>query len=233
MTKAQYFKNVNDLAALKVRPPFEPKDKVLPWVYGSIRNEDGSEFVVTGPALRVCFSGCRWDKMVLAMPGIADPEAYELERWLRSLTQHVENQIWQNPERFKPGAKSSSRFTFDHDLIKPSVDPAAYPDQLVCHLSTRRQAGTGFDEDGAAITTTERIVDTDLFRIEDHMRVEMTPEEVLGGSTVVPMFKFSYFRNSDRFGLRVTLIRAHITPPESKPRVDNKDYEFDYPMDVE
>lgn len=232
MTKATYFQHITDFTDLRVHPPFEPKDKTLPWVNGYIRNADGSDFVVTGPALRVCFTGCRWDKMVLAMPGIADERAYEFERWLGLLTQYVENQIWQNPERFKPGCKSNSRFTFDHDIIKPSADPAAYPDQLVCQLSTRRKTGTGYDEDGAAITTTHRFVDADLFCVEDSMRREMTPEEVLAGSVVVPMFKFSYFRNIDRFGLRVTLIRGHIAPPEIKPRVDNKDYEFDYAMDV-
>lgn len=220
---APYFTSISDVSDIRVLPPYEPKDKNAQWVRGYLRTPEGSDFVITGPRLRVCFSGCRWGKLVLAMVGVADPEGYQFQRWLESLTQHVENAIWQQPERFKPGAKTSSRFTFDHDLIKPSSDPAAFPDQLSCRLSAYRQQR--LDSPGEW----DEIPDVDLFRIEGGQEIKMDPSEITAGSSVIPIFRFSYFRNIERFGLVVTVLKARVFPAEARAKITNDQWVMDYP----
>lgn len=224
---APYFSRVSNLDDIRVLPPYESPDKTNQWVRGFLRAADGGDFTVTGPRLRLCFSGCRWSKMVFAMVGIADEEAYRFQRWLGQLTQVVENAIWQQPERFKPGAKSSSRFTFDHDLVKPSSDPSAFPDQLSCRLSTHRQQLV--DEPGEFID----IVDADLFRVEDGIPIKMEPSEITKDSIVVPIIRFNYFRNIDRFGITATILKAQIFPAEAREKMANSDWEFDTAMEID
>lgn len=210
---APFFSSVLDFTNIRVLPPYENKDKPSPqWVRGYIRNS-GRDFIVTGPKLRVCFGGCRWNKMVLAMPGPADEVAYSFERWLQALCPVIENQIWQNPERFKPGAKSSTRFLFDHEFIKPSIDPTVYASELRCRLSVNR----------------EDKVDTDLFRVEDGSKVPMDPSEITAGSYIIPIFRISYYRNVERFGLVLTIVKGEVFPAEHRS-LDNKELEFDYPL---
>lgn len=158
------------------------------------------------------------------MDGVRIQESFEFQRWLEHLSQIVENAIWQQPERFKPGAKTSSRFTFDHDLIKPSSDPTTFPDQLSCRLSTYRKPRLdGSDE-------WDEIADVDLFKVEDGIEVKMDPSEITAGSEVVPILRFNYFRNIERFGLVVTVLKARVFPAEARPKVLNEQWTLDYPV---
>lgn len=226
-TTAPYFQRVTDLNGIRVLAPYESPERANQWVRGFLRAADGGDFTITGPRLRLCFSGCRWNKMVFAMVGIADEEAYRFQRWLGELAQVVENTIWQQPERFKPGAKSSSRFTFDHDLVKPSSDPASFPDQLSCRLSSHRQQR--LDQSGEY----DEIVDADLFRVEDGIPIKMDPSEITAGSYVVPIIRFNYFRNIDRFGITATVLKAQVFPAEGREKIANSDWEFDLAMDID
>lgn len=221
MSTAPYFKRVTNLDGLRVLPPYEPSDKAAQWVRGYLRTSEGGDFTVTGPRMRLCFSGCRWNKMVFAMVGLADPETYAFEQWLKRLSQVVENAIWQQPERFKPGAKSSSRFMFEHDLIRPSSDPAAYPDQFSCRLSGHRQQL--LDDP----TSFMDVMDADLFRDEDGQIIKMDPSEITAGSYVVPIIRFSYFRNIERFGITATILRAQVFPGETRDKISNEQWQFD------
>lgn len=210
---APFFASVLQFDKLRVLPPYENKDKPqAQWVRGYIRN-GSNDFIITGPKLKICFSGCRWNKMVLAMPGPDDEMAYSFERWLRNLCPVVENQIWQNPEQFKPGAKSSTRFLFDHEFIKPSVDPSMYASELRCRLSIKR----------------DETVDTDLFRVENGQKIPMEPSEITAGSYIIPIFRISYYRNIERFGLVLTIVKGEVFPGERRI-IGNADLMFDYPL---
>lgn len=227
---AKYFTNWDekDLKELTILPPYEPKDRQIQWVRGSIRNkwEDGifREFTVTGPKMKTCYSGCNWNRISFAMNGSFDPEVYNFERWTRSVCEHVKESIFSDPSKFKPGAMSNSRFVFDDDYIKPSNNPAIYPDEMKVRLSTKKvpdSTGEGFDD----------VSDADLFLYcEDGNHIPINPVDIRAGSSIVPILKFSYYRNIERFGLVITLIRGMVFlgNEKSAARVENQDWDLDY-----
>lgn len=223
---APYFARLTDLDGIQVLPPYESAERANQWVRGYLRLPDGGDFIITGPRLRLCFSGCRWNKMVFAMVGVADEEGYQFQRWLSDVAESVEKTIWANPDRFKPGAKSNSRFTFDHDIVKPSSDPASFPDQLSCRLSSLRRQR--LDDSGEF----DEIVDAELFRVEDGISIKMDPAEITADSEVIPIIRLTYFRNVDRFGLTATILKAQVFPSEGRQKMDNAAWEFDLPMDT-
>jgi len=225
---ADYYTNWNDerLADLQILPPYEPKDRVAQWVRGSIRQRyvDGMmrDFVVTGPKMKICFGGCNWNRIVFAMNGAADSTVYGFERWLRMLAGNIKSAIWTEPGKFKPGAVSGSRFIFDDDYIKPANNPV-YPDELRCKLATRRE--TPPDEDGFV-----DVVDADLFvRNEDGSESPIDSKDIVAGSYMIPILKFSYYRNVERFGMTVTVIKGLVFPSDRRSNVvDNKEWQIDY-----
>jgi hypothetical protein len=211
---AEYYANWHDdrLRELQILPPYESKDRISQWVRGSIRHRYYDNYlrdlVVTGPKMKVCFSGCNWNRMVFAMNGAADENVYGFERWMRLLADRVKTAIWADPSKFKPGAISASRFAFDDDFIKPANDPAKYPDELRCKLSTRREGSS----DG---TTVIDIVDADLFTIDSNGHESpIKAEDILAGSHVIPVLRFNYYRNGERFGLNATILKALVYPAE-------------------
>lgn len=232
---AEYFTNWtrDRLDQLQVLPPYEPKDKPnqAKWVRGSIRNvhPDGvlREFTVTGPKMRVCYNGCNWNRIVFAMNGAADQEVYNFERWARSVGDKVKDSIFSDPGKFKPGAINSSRFMFDDDFIKPASNPAVYPDEMRVRLSTKRVRS----EDGVSF---EDVADADLFTKSTDGEIQpVLPCDVTAGSYIVPVLKFSYYRNIEDFGLVVTLLRGVVYPGDNTSyRVTNEQWTIDYPMDV-
>lgn len=212
-TIAAYFQCVFPKDSLRVLPPYEPKDKPnATWVRGYIRNGK-YDFIVTGPKLKLQYGGCRWNKMVFAMPGESDPESYTFEQWLTMVAEEVKTQIWSQPEKFKPGAKTNTRFLFEEQVIKPSPDPTLYSAELRCRLSTNR----------------DEKVDADLFVMEGHTKVPIDPCDITAGSSVIPIFRINYFRNIERFGLVLTVVKAQIFPGENV-KMSNADFQFDHPM---
>lgn len=219
--------NANRIANLQILPPYEPKDNKSVWVRGTIRHRSLEgvlrELVVTAPKMRVCYSGCRWNRIVFAMDGAANAEVYAFEKWVRGLADHVKSTIFNDPGKYKQGAINASRFQFDEDVIKPSSDCTIYPDELRCRLSTKRIVDS---EDG--------IVDADLFLYsEDGNHSAIDPSEILAGSYIVPVIKFSYNRNIERFGLVMTVLKGMVFPPENNTyRIENKEWQIDYPMEI-
>lgn len=215
-----------------VQPPYEPKDRAGTWVRGNIRfryyDEVLRDLVVTGPKMKVCFGGCNWNRIVFAMNGVAEPDVYRFERWIRDLAAVVKDRIMADPGKFKPGAVSGSRFIFDDDFIKPANNPI-YPDELRCKLSTHRETSS---EDPTAFVD---VVDADLFiRNEDGTESLIDAKDITAGSYVIPIMKFSYYRNVERFGLTVTVIKGLVYPAERRTyAIDNKTWVIDYPMDTE
>lgn len=235
---AEYFANwtTSRLTQLILLAPYEPKDRQSPsqWVTGSIRvpsiYDVTRTFTVTGPKMKICFGGCNWNRIVLAMDGCTSesqkPEVSRFEQWLHLLADHVRIAIWADPSKFKPGAISNSRFTFDSDYIKPANDPSRYPDELRCRLSTRRESTS----EGVSHSVVD-IVDADLFTVDSENReIPIKPVDITAGSEIVPIFKFTYYRNGERFGLSTTILKAMVYPAERKSAVDNRSWVFDMPV---
>lgn len=231
---AEYFSNwsTERLDAIQVLPPYEGKDKLKQWVYGNIRtrfpDDINRDLVVTGPKMKICFSGCNWNRIVFAMNGAANLPVYDFERWLRHLADRVKTLIWSDPSKFKNGAMGNTRFVFDDDFIRPASDPTMYPDELRCRLSSRRvpsDDGVGFKD----------IPDADLFiRTENGDEPITDLTEIRSGWYIVPVLKFSYYRNIERFGLVITVLRGIVYPVDTNTyKVQNTEWKIDYPMDVD
>lgn len=208
---------LNDLLVV---PPYENKDRALPWVRGFIRIKQPSgpatDFVVTGPKLRVLYSGCRWNRVVFAVD-----TGDILEPWIRSVAHKVETIIWTSPELYKPGAKTSNRFMFDLDAIRPSSDPLLCPDELRMRLATYRKDSEENPDDQVDV------VNAHLFMINEvGQEVNIAPSDVQGGGYIVPIFRISYFRNIERFGLTLTLLKGMYIPPMNTP-TKNEDWVMD------
>lgn len=224
---AEYYQNWTEerITRLQIQAPYEPKDSL--WVRGSIRhrapNDAVQDLVVTGPKMKVCFSGCNWNRIVFAMNGAANPEVYRFEQWLYGLANHVKNTIWADPGKYKSGATNSGRFMFDDDFVKPAKDPAMYPDELRCRLSTKRIMGG--DE---AID----VSDADLFTQDEAGNLHpIDPTSITSGSHIIPVLKFSYYRNMERFGIVITVLRGLVFPAqENSYKVANDQWHMDYPQ---
>jgi hypothetical protein len=236
---AEYFANWTDsrLNKLILLPPYEPKDRQSPsqWVTGSIRTptiyDTTRTFTVTGPRMKVCFGGCNWNRVVFAMDS-DKPEVVRFEQWMHLLADHVRIALWADPSKYKPGAISNSRFTFDADYIKPANDPNRYPDELRCRLSTRRETAANTTLPGTVGYNSIDFVDADLFTMdEDHQETAIAPSDITAGSEMIPILKFTYYRNGERFGLNTTILKALVYPAERKSTaVDNRSWVFDMPL---
>jgi hypothetical protein len=236
--KASYYSHISEEelekgSSIAIVPPYEPKDKVMPWVRGALKLHDDSyiyhtmkDLVVTGPKFRICYSGCKWNRMCLEI----GPREQEFVHWLGVLASVVQRGIWAYPEKYKPGAKNNSRFIFDTDFIKPSSDPSRYPDELRCRLSTAKRLMNVPTDD----STYEDIVDANLFTIVDGEEVPVDPASIQSGWMIVPVFKLSYYRNLERFGLVITIIKGHVFPVERGPSGPaNFEWSIDYQSEMD
>lgn len=232
-TTAESFMRFDEqrLSTLQVMAPYEPKGRVVQWVRGNIRYKPSNasfsrDLVVTGPRMRVCYGGCRYNRISFALLGAADAPGYAFERWVRNLGDAVKALIWANPAKYKPGSLTASRFAFDDGFIRPSTEPGVYPDELVTRLSVRRFA------EGDEGEYTE-IVDTDIVMDGPDGPVSVDPKDVANGSTMIPIIKVSYNRNNERFGLVLTVLKAKYFPNDNAAgRVDNSAWEFDEDMET-
>ena len=236
MASAEYYPNhmaeyyatwhTDRIRDLCVLPPYEPRDRQSQWVRGAIRHrlydDNLRDLVVTGPKLKICFSGCNYRRIVFSMDE-SKPDVYGFQQWLLILASHVKDTIWMDPGKYKNGAISSSRFTFDEDFIKPANDPSRYPDELRCKLSTKRELGP----DNIPI----EVVDADLFmQSSNGEEVPINSEEITAGSYMIPIIKFSYYRNGERFGMNMTVLKGLVFPAEKRIYdIDNRSWVIDHP----
>lgn len=245
MNIAEYFAKFDDkrIDDLIVGAPYDQgKEKLTQWVRGTIRvksttDSELRDLVITGPKLKVCFGGCKWNKVVFAMPKHeeeSDPKVKEFKLWLNKIATKVKNTIWDSPENYKPGSKTNSRFTFD-DITKPSSDPDKYPDELHCRLSTirRRMTDAERNENDVLFDPTadhNEIVDADLFGLNDGVKVVVEPSSVTPRSYMIPVIRFAYSRQGDKFGLVLTITKAMYFPSENHQyKVPNTDWVLDIP----
>lgn len=152
--------------------------------------------------------------------------------FLRAIEQAVTSIIWSAPERFKPNAKTNTRFLFDPTVCGASTTDAIghVRDEVRCRLSTRRLNTLTAEELEAGQQFVTQ-VDTDFFVVEHGQRRPIAPEEIQSGWKVVPILKFSYYRNIERFGLVMTVLRAHVIPCDGDAGIPNKSWEIDYGED--
>lgn len=218
---------------LVVVPPYRD-DVSRQWVRGYLKIKNNlsptgsQDFILTGPKMRATYGGCQWNKLVLNM----DDETADFRAFLNQTSSIVRSIIKASPSKYKPGALTDSRFSWDDTmLIKQSKEPDKYPDELRCRLSTFRDALTSSSDDGLGDNKNIEIVDTYFFKTldEDKTTFPLTPDEISIGDTIIPVFKVSYGRNIDRFFLILTLLKAQVIPNE-KPiykKVSNDMWEMD------
>lgn len=222
---APYFGSfgADELQHLVVMSPYEGKTVPSAWARGSIRLfravGQSTDFVVTGPRLKILFGGCRWNKLVFASTE-ADPIVIGFKNWLEQVGSIVKGVITANPDKFKPGAKSAARFTFDNEFFKASTEPSMYADEIRMRLATHREIQ---EETGETID----VPDVEFFTLDDNYNRKMVePHELQSGGYLVPLIKISYFRNVERFGLSLTVLKGLYIPPEPRKNV-SRDLQLD------
>lgn len=218
---ASHFSIIDDmlLRDIVVTPPWEGRNPNQAWVRGSIRikNLQGrlTDLIITGPRLRIIYSGCQWNKICFA--DNADPGVQAFTQWLRTVGRVVQEQIFGAPGKFKPGSKTSGRFSFDIDLLKPSTDPSLYPDEIRTRLMTQRQV------DSASGETVDKAI---AGLMMEGTRERVDPSDIRAGGYLIPIFKVSYYRNVERFGLVLTVMKGLYTPPAPREE-DAMEWEID------
>lgn len=208
------------IQALRILPPLEPKDKSVNWARGSIRDKDFNELIITGPRLPVLFSGCRFNSVVFSIrgPGADDP-SYAFETFLHKVLTHIEDTVSSNVEKFRPGLKNAALLHFDRDFIRPSSYGADLPNELRVKLSVKRGQ---VDENGEVV----EVIDS-VFVDEEGNAVD--PGDVSSGSEIVPIMRVSYYRNANKFGLNLTVLKGLVYPGVKKAKVeDYNKLEFDF-----
>lgn len=207
--------------ALRVLSPLEPRDKSIQWARGSIRDADYNELIITGPRLPVLFSGCRFNSIVFSMRPDDEPTA-AFEAFMSRLINRVESAVASNPEKFKPGCKNVATLHFDKDISRPSSYSVDMPNEFRVKLAVRRG---DTDDQGEVVDTIETV-----FTDEEGLHIE--PIDILSGSEMIPIFRVGYYRNGNKFGLNVTLLKGVVSHrPNKKSRtIDFNDLMIDFPV---
>lgn len=219
--KATNFSNYDYAAieALRVLPPLEPRDKTITWARGSIRDSDFNDLLVTGPRLPVLFSGCRFNNIVFSIrgPGADDP-SYAFETFLHKVLTRVENAVTAQPDKFKPGLKNAALLQFDRDFIRPSSYSSELPNEFRVKLAVKRNEP---DEHGEVVDLIESI-------FEDEQGNRIAPEDITSGSEIIPILRIGYYRNANKFGLNVVLLKGLVYASQKKRKsLDYSSLEFD------
>ena len=216
--KATHFSNVL-LENLRVLPPLEPKDKAINWSRGSIRDRDFNELIVTGPRLPVLFSGCRYNNIVFSMRGPEDEPGYAFECFLHKLLSVVEDTVSATPDKFKPGVKNAALLHFDRDFIRPSSYSPDLPNEMRVKLAIKRGE---VNEHGEVVDLIDSV-------FVDQYGEQVDPGDIHAGSEITPIIRISYYRNANKFGLNLTLLKGLVQPGTGRPKklVDYMDLEFD------
>jgi len=171
---------------------------------GGIRDKESKrDVVITGPRLRVVYSGCRWNSVVFATDA-------EFEAWLHGIWQQLQSQVTADPGYFKVTGRNGPGFP--SFIVTQSSNPDMYADEIRCRLATER---TGKEINDVVCTA---ILETNGERID--------PSQVWSGSHMTPVFRLGYYKEGDNFGLTLTVLRAEYEP-SSQTRISNEDWMLD------
>lgn len=214
--KASHFQHVAP-ENLRVLPPLEPKDKSVTWVRGSIRDKDFNELIITGPRLPVLFSGCRYNNVVFSIRGPGYDE--DFEGFLHSVLSRVEETVCGAPDKFKPGLKNAALLQFDRDFIRPSSYAADLPNEMRVKLAIKREQ----------VDNLEQMVEIIETMFVDERGQEVNPQDIEAGSEIIPIIRIGYYRNANKFGLNMTLLKGMVFPgtARTKKTMDYSELEFD------
>lgn len=218
--KATSFSNFDYAAieALRVLPPLESKDKSITWARGSIRDNDFNELIITGPRMPVLYSGCRYNNVVFSIRGPTDEPTHAFEAFLHKLLSHVESTVSSALDKFRPGLKNAALLQFDRDFIRPSSYSADSPNELRVKLAIKREE---VDEHG-------EVLDMIMTPFEDENGNRIDPDDITAGSEIVPIIRVSYYRNGNKFGLNLTMLKGLVYLNAKKRRsMDLAQLEFD------
>lgn len=218
--KATSFSNFDYAAieALRVLPPLESKDKSITWARGSIRDNDFNELIITGPRMPVLYSGCRYSNVVFSIRGPTDEPTHAFEAFLHKVLSHVESTVSSALDKFRPGLKNAALLQFDRDFIRPSSYSADSPNELRVKLAIKREE---VDENG-------EVLDMIMTPFEDENGNRIDPDDITAGSEIVPIIRVSYYRNGNKFGLNLTMLKGLVYLNAKKRRsMDLAQLEFD------
>jgi hypothetical protein len=245
MKVAEHFTKFTDerIQKLIIQPPYESgKEKLNQWVRGSIKYQTSpdalaQDLVITGPKLKICFGGCKWNKLVFGMPS-DDPNANEFREWLLKVTKKLKASIVEAPDKYKPGTRTATRFSFEDDVVKPSSDPERYPDELRCRLSTIRRDVSDKDKlDGApsdnlfdpSVELME-IIDANIFTVNSDGELEgVDATTIKARSHMIPVLRVSYYRHNDKFMLNLTITKGQLFPSDNHYPLQNSEWIIDSP----
>jgi hypothetical protein len=130
----------------------------------------------------------------------------------------VETTVTANLEKFKPGLKNAALLQLDRDFIRPSSYSADMPNELRVKLAVKRGE---IDEHGEVVDMIESI-------FQDEEGGVVNPDNISAGSEIIPIIKISYYRNGNKFGLNLTLLKGIVYPNLKRPRnLDLSQLEFD------
>lgn len=207
------------IETLRVLPPLEPKDKSITWARGSIRDQDFNDLIVTGPRLPVLYSGCRYNNVVFSIRGPGEDEpSHAFECFLHKVLSHVESSVGSQLEKFRPGLKNAALLQIDRDFIRPSSYAADMPNELRVKLAVKRGE---VDEHGEVVDMIETV-------FVDQEGSPIQPEDITSGSEIVPIIRVGYYRNGNKFGLNLTMLKGLVYPSLRKRRsLDLSQLEFD------
>jgi hypothetical protein len=131
-------------------------------------------------------------------PGEAEP-AYAFECFLHKVLSHVEDAVTANPDKYKPRHR---------ERRDPVLRPRLYPTLLLLRRSPQRVPCEAVREAGVwpgARVESVDVTDT-VFVGENGEPIE--PGDISSGNEIVPIFRVSYFRNANKFGLNITMLKG-------------------------
>jgi hypothetical protein len=155
--------------------------------------------------MKVVYSGCRYNSIVFAM----DESQKGFHRWLNDVHAYMSKAILADPVKYKFTGRGAP--TFLKDIVTENSSDL-YPDELRCRLSIER---TGNDINDTKITS--------VFLDKDNNIIP--PSQIYGGGIVLPIFKASYYKEGDDYGLQLTMLKGLYEAPEST-KVSNDDWQF-------
>lgn len=149
---------------------------------------------MTGPRLRILFTGCRWNTIAFSM----DSSSTEFVNWLNELTTTVETAVRTDPASFK--VKPQSTPSFSSVLIpSPSMD---FPDPFI----RVRLATIGRGDEAVAVA----------YMVNKKTGEQMGPQGVMHGAFGTPVLKIGYTKDGDQFSLGLTLLKIDYEEPENR-----------------
>jgi hypothetical protein len=153
------------------------------------------------------------------MRGPADEESYAFECFLHKVLSTVETAVSANPDKFKPGVKNAALLHFDRDFVRPSSYSPDLPNEMRVKLAIKRDQ---IDQNGESVDIIDSV-------FVDENGTPIAPEDIMAGSEIIPILRISYYRNSNKFGLNLTLLKGMVYPGEKRPSksINHADLEFD------